>query len=91
MTKQKQQWVDTDLLVRRYGDHTVATLSHQFTGDAKTLTDLLVHMSKQYTNQKVYGAVGTTLEMRRKRPPGPRQRRRGIPNGARYHGQKIPA
>ena len=48
----EQQWVDTDLLVRRYGDHAVATLSDQFTGDAETLTDLLVHMAKQYVNQK---------------------------------------
>ena len=48
----EQQWVDTDLLVRRYGDHVVATLSDQFTGDAESLTDLLVHMSKQYVNQK---------------------------------------
>ena len=48
----ERQWVDTDLLVRRYGDHVVATLSDQFTGDAETLTDLLVHMSKQYVNQK---------------------------------------
>ena len=48
----EQQWVDTDLLVRRYGDHIVATLSDQFTGDAETLTDLLVHMAKQYVNQK---------------------------------------
>ena len=48
----EQQWVDTDLLVRTYGDHAVATLSDQFTGDAETLTDLLVHMAKQYVNQK---------------------------------------
>ena len=48
----EQQWVDTDLLVRRYGDHAVAILSDQFKGDAETLTDLLVHMSKQYVNQK---------------------------------------
>ena len=38
--------------MRRYGDHAVATLSDQFTGDAETLTDLLVHMAKQYVNQK---------------------------------------
>ena len=49
----EQQWVNTDLLVRGYGDHVVATLSDQFTGDAESLTDLLVHMSKQYANQKL--------------------------------------
>ena len=49
----EQQWVDTDLLVRTYGDHVVVTLSDQFTGDAETLTDLLVHMSRQYVNQKL--------------------------------------
>ena len=49
----ERQWVDTDLLVRGYGDHVVATLSDQFTGDAESLTDLLVHMSKQYANHQL--------------------------------------
>ena len=87
----EQQWVDTDLLVRRYGDHAVATLSDQFTGDARNPDQPPGPYVKAIHQPKVYGAVGTTLEMRRKRPPGPRRRRRGIPNGARYHGQKIPA
>ncbi len=49
----ERQWVDTDLLVRGHGDHVVATLSDQFTGDAESLTDLLVHMSNQYASHQL--------------------------------------